>query len=1265
MDTTSEALDATWMARGASKDLKSPPKTTTNPVSTSAPTPPIQTKPAAISAATTAASHTPATSQLSPNSARIPTPISDSLKADTASDLHKSVTADSAIPSTAPASSQSLPSAAPASRSSLSRRNSASEKNGNSLRRTSSWFSNISNKFSSTPNSPTTAVASESPSTKANDKKAAVLPTAIKPDGDAPYTPAPVKSPQAGFMGVLRRFSQTSNFMGANKGTHGIVERRTLNIDKNRERCGISELQQAKLRRVAFCVDVEIAPMPKYLTSAPVLQNFATIPSTNTTTSTATTTTSTSEQKSLSEKTEGEVFKKVSKTPQSDVVAVAEATAQKAKDSTPTLADPQPQTTLTSTSATEPSTATAATVTSVPASTPATTAATEDAAKNKKKEKKKRTEEERKARREKRKRLAEANGQIPLELHLESSSEDEGVLPSPLPVAPGSVPPTVKDVSPAHTSPKKPKTTPHPTTNPVRIYRRCCQLRETPILKRITEQLTNPDNCNPTTGAIEKLDFTGFYLQMPDFITLGDYLAVVPVKEIILENCGLTDESLRMILAGLLAVRLHDPRRRRHHHANAALEQGGVVERVVLSNNKIGPEGWKHICLFICMCRSLQHLDVSHLKFPKPAYEATSSDHGDAPRTLARTDTSLLLARAIRERLAGCKLELLNLGATYMSPDQLGCIVDGALLCGVKRLGLSNNNMTAEFIPHVTKLLASAKCSGLDLGSNDLREHIGDIMEAVGPESSLNALSLANCSLEAKSLAKVLPPLVPLKDFRFLDLTSNTQLFRTEPSALPVIRRYLSKMTSLKRIHLADVGLKPEQAIMLAEILPEVHGLAHITLRNNPLIQALSDARTEADQEEACALYASLLAAARISHSLICVDIETPTENSSEVVKAIAQQVVAYCLRNLARVTMSEAVVPHSGSEEPDQVRDKIRNPEVLAHLVGHNDVEDEDDNDGETSQNSDAPDDDYVIGGTGVVKALQACLNSRANDMIRQSGEFSRDSDAEAGKSNPDTGKAGDVTKFLLASARKIRARLQPALDRAQCSKSHDMRRLMFLKDTLSGIIERFEDEFPETRASGGQHVTAKPREVEAGSSGSTTTPPGETASNNSDNEADVDADDETSVHVPTLSRSSSMIFQTSREYAEEEGRVLRAGHQFRTGILRKEHYDLFVRTIDDISEDSKHSTLLHQLITDVDDGELNAIVAQKGVVKTFVEERTLIMQKLRDRDPEYWDRFVESQEKARANVNVADGGKLHLPLLVPSISRDSAVSDEAAVSD
>jgi hypothetical protein len=227
--------------------------------------------------------------------------------------------------------------------------------------------------------------------------------------------------------------------------------------------------------------------------------------------------------------------------------------------------------------------------------------------------------------------------------------------------------------------------------------------------------------------------------------------------------------------------------------------------------------------------------------------------------------------------------------------------------------------------------------------------------------------------------------------------------------------------------------MSSEHAIALAEILPECSNLAYLMILDNPQLTALASAKDEASQEEACALYASLMAAVRVSKSIVCVDIDVPSPDSSEIVKALAKQVVAYSLRNMEHGPVAEAYASAAAAmAEPHGGEKEITVPDILLHLVGHVDG---------FPENHDldppAPDDDYIVGGTGVVKALGVCLGNRVADSRRDSRDVTP---GESGTATPKqtlpgtagaSGKAKDMSKNLLESARKIRARLQPALVR------------------------------------------------------------------------------------------------------------------------------------------------------------------------------------------------------------------------------------------
>lgn len=561
--------------------------------------------------------------------------------------------------------------------------------------------------------------------------RAAILPHGTKPEGATPYTPAPPKAGQSNFLSsALRRLSSSSagQLSGPGKPPHyGLCERKVLNVDTHRERSLVPELDQSKLRRVSFCVDVEIAGGPRYTEDDGDQRKEEK-----------------KQKKKMVEKGEGEALKHpkaVKEEMEND--GIVKATGEELPM--------------------EPERETADTTPDDKGEGPA------DKDNTKKKEKKKRSEEERKARKEKKRKLAEANGTLPVELVMNGSDS------------------SLEEGTPA-TVPGTPKTQAAPTTDPARIYRRCCQLRESPILKKITEQLSSPLNCAiDKPRVVTKLDLSGYWLQLPDLVTLADFLAVVPIKELVMEDCGLTDEGVRVLLAGLLAAKYQDTSARRKHRADKhslLVHQGGVVERVVFKNNpKVGRDGWGHIALFIHMCRSIKNMDLSMIPFPQSVLAANGAT------ATQPADPIEIFTKALSERLGGPDLELLNMAETGLTTAQLGMLIDAVNKSGMRRLGLAGNQITAEGMEHIARYLKHGKCEGLDLGGIDMKDHLGMIAESLDENHPLWALSLANCALTPDSLWKFFPVLAKLKNFRFIDLSHNHDLFVATPSALSLFRR--------------------------------------------------------------------------------------------------------------------------------------------------------------------------------------------------------------------------------------------------------------------------------------------------------------------------------------------------------------------------------------------------------------------------------------------------------------------------------------------
>jgi len=446
-------------------------------------------------------------------------------------------------------------------------------------------------------------------------------------------------------------------------------------------------------------------------------------------------------------------------------------------------------------------------------------------------------------------------------------------------------------------------------------------------------------------------------------------------------------------------------------------------------------------------------------------------------------------------------------------------------------------------------------------------------------------------------------------------------------------------MPILKRIHLTDVSMTPEQAIALAEILPDTPSLAHVNLLENPKLFALANAKDEANQEEACALYASLMAAVRVSKTLICIDIEVPSNDSSEVVKALAKQVVAYCLYNMERGPVAEISETSSAAEDHSGMKEVVV-PDVLLHLVGHHKEGSYGNDDDDVEP---APDDDYVIGGTGVVKALGICLRNRGNDSRRPSADRTFSSDASvSGAPTASGGKAKQMSKNLLGSARNIRARLQPAILKESRGDQNQYARLLFLDNTLSGMIKRFEDEFPETRI---PSTVAQPFSFNAEKD---ETSPIESVDNWNGIDAqgsDVEdlalvetaqSDDEYSNVRPVLSRHNSDVSLASKAFTEEEGRMHRYGQKLRRDLIKQKSDDQGNSN----SIDDEHLQLLRALVEGLGGEELRRKLEDHGedaVLEELSDEASTLRLQLIEQDPENWKKFAETMEVTHRNSQVA----------------------------
>ena len=275
---------------------------------------------------------------------------------------------------------------------------------------------------------------------------------------------------------------------------------------------------------------------------------------------------------------------------------------------------------------------------------------------------------------------------------------------------------------------------PKPTTDPLKIYTQCCQLRETKVLPEIKEQLVK-ENCS---AVLQVMDLNGYKFQLADAVTFADFLALVPIKRLILDDCDLTDEMLRMVLSALSAVRplvvataseenegegkgKPNDREEKHHR--------GVIERLSLKKNpKIGREGWRHISCFVHMSHSLKALDLSRIILPRPM----SVQHTTLGRMVSwneqpSNDSTAIFSRALAGRLCGRGLEELVMGHCCLSSDQLRLVLEGVVAGGTKRLGFEGNALTDDGVAMIGRWMKGAEvgaasvCEALDLSNNDVQ----------------------------------------------------------------------------------------------------------------------------------------------------------------------------------------------------------------------------------------------------------------------------------------------------------------------------------------------------------------------------------------------------------------------------------------------------------------------------------------------------------------------------------------------------------------
>ncbi len=157
------------------------------------------------------------------------------------------------------------------------------------------------------------------------------------------------------------------------------------------------------------------------------------------------------------------------------------------------------------------------------------------------------------------------------------------------------------------------------------LYRECCRTREEHPLKKM--RLVFQEAAQSSPPALKTMDLSFVPLDRHAVEPIADLLSVdFGLNKLVLENCTLTDDSLKSILHALLV-------------------SGTLPNLSIASNRKIRFRGWRFLAIFMRRARALRYLDLSENSIDRTSLEhllavitkpAAAVTHQRAPQKAAK-----------------------------------------------------------------------------------------------------------------------------------------------------------------------------------------------------------------------------------------------------------------------------------------------------------------------------------------------------------------------------------------------------------------------------------------------------------------------------------------------------------------------------------------------------------------------------------------------------------------------------------------------------
>lgn len=372
------------------------------------------------------------------------------------------------------------------------------------------------------------------------------------------------------------------------------------------------------------------------------------------------------------------------------------------------------------------------------------------------------------------------------------------------------------------------------------LYAQCCKVYRTDPAPEISEQFNARGPPSAPFEGPRSLEIRNVKLTYSGAMALADCLGLPltgkHLTEVVLDNCGLTDNTLQLLLSCL--------------YSSSSLERLEVI-----NNPDLTVLSMRRAICYLCLSPQISRFNCSG-----PQFDTES----------ARLLTAVLSEDKIRA------IKELGLEHARLTEEDFAGILPAARNAGVTVYYLRNSGLTARTVELLASMVANP--GGLyhvDMSFCKLDQSFNRFMDAFDQRSPLISLELSSCGLTHEQIAVLLAKITILPNFRRLDLSGHD----LRP-LMPVLRECLPKLHILRRLGLSRTMLESQDIVGLCELLAPAK------------ISELKLTGVVLDSAALSAIYAL----ARVSRTLVNIEIDIPNDAHGE---KLSQRILTECIRNM------------------------------------------------------------------------------------------------------------------------------------------------------------------------------------------------------------------------------------------------------------------------------------------------------------------------------------------------------------------------------